>query len=75
MSQVFLINNVHYICSCFKKINEHPVIKEDLKVFEEVEAEAVSKYVNLTLNEHFSAMMLSVDNETSKQLPAPKLIE
>ena len=46
MSQVFLINNVHYICSCFKKIDEHPVIKEDLKVFEEVETDAVTKYVD-----------------------------
>ncbi len=34
LSQMFLINNFHFIVNELKQIKEHPILKEDIKIFE-----------------------------------------
>ena len=63
MSNMFLVNNLHYIVQQFKQIEEHQILKEDIKVFEEAETTAITNYIQATLQEHFAAMMVAVDSD------------
>jgi hypothetical protein len=62
---VFRINNFNYIVCQFKTIKEHPILKEDLKVFEDSQESFVGSFISLTLKEHFPAMMSALESDSA----------
>ena len=72
LQEVFKINNFNYIVCQFKEIKEHPILKEDLKIFEDSQEAFIGDLITFTLQEHFPAMMSSLDSE---EKPNAKLLE
>jgi len=65
LQEVFRINNFNYIVCQFKTIKEHPILKQDLKVFEDSQETYVGSFISLTLKEHFPAMMSALDSDSA----------
>lgn len=56
-SQTFLINNFQYIYSKLKLLTESTLLSEEIALFENLETEAISKYISTALEENFTAMI------------------
>ena len=67
MSQMFLINNLHFIVHEFKQIKEHPILKEDIKIFEQNEKNAVDLYIQQTIQDNFVSMIAVIDTQQSSR--------
>lgn len=65
LQDVFRINNFNYIVCQFKALKEQPILKEDLKVFEDSQESFVGSFITLTLKEHFPAMMSALDSDSA----------
>jgi hypothetical protein len=56
-SQTFLVNNFQYIYSKLKLLPENALLNEEITLFENLETEAISKYISTALEENFAAMV------------------